>query len=277
MSQRLENSLRFCGKSDVGCIRAKNEDCMAWDARLGFAIIADGMGGANAGDVASQITAETVLMEVREGLDAHPHDQSLVDNGEKYTRASIMLCRSLQKANSVVLRIATDQPECNGMGSTALAVLLYDNRISVGHIGDSRLYLMRNGQLTQLTQDHTVLQQVMSSALNTKNPAQIKFNKNIVTRAVGVSENLNIDVIEQPTLPGDLFLMCSDGLSDMLSDDEIRERLAAGTMEGDLSQDLVDFAIKKGGHDNISVILIEVLKPYPSTRNLLQRVMDRLF
>ncbi len=277
MAQFLENVLEFTGLTDPGCTRAKNEDCITWDSKLGLAILADGMGGANAGEVAGQITAETVLKEVREGLENQPYDLAVVDENATHNRASLMLRNALQKANSVVLRIAHDQPECSGMGTTALTVLFYDNRISVGHVGDSRLYLLRNGQLTQLTEDHTVLQELLNTGIYSKEVVKQTVNKNIVTRAVGVAAELNIDLLEQPTLPGDLFLMCSDGLSDLVSDDEIQELLAAENKRNAIAKNLVDLAIKKGGSDNISVILIKVLKTYQSKRSFRQRIMDRFF
>jgi protein phosphatase len=277
MSQRIEKALEFTGKSDTGCTRTKNEDCITWDAKLGLAILADGMGGASAGDVAGQITAETVLKEMREAIDQHPYDLGLVDDGEKFNRASLMLCKSLIKANSVVHRIAQDQPECRGMGSTALTAMLYDNKISVGHVGDSRCYLLRDNKLTQLTEDHTILQEVINSGFYNNKEALQTVNRNIVTRAVGVSENLNIDIIEKDTLPGDLFLMCSDGLSDLVSNNELEKLMMAGIVNSNLAEHLVNVAINKGGSDNISVILIKVLKPYKSRRSFTQRVIEKFF
>jgi protein phosphatase len=274
MSQRLKNALTFSGITNPGSIRVKNEDCITWDADVGLAILADGMGGASAGDIAGQITAETVLKEIREAIDNQPYDLDLVDEGEKHTRASLMLCKSLQKANRVVLRIANDQPECKGMGTTALAVLFYDNKISVGHVGDSRLYILRDGTLEQLTDDHTVLQEVINSGIYNNKEATQSINKNIVTRAVGVSEDLNIDIVERATLPGDLYLMCSDGLTDLIMDNEIEKQLTLNLTKSEIAQNLVNLAIEKGGNDNISVILIDVLKPYRTKRSFKQKLME---
>ncbi len=277
MDQILENALEFTGITDTGCSRAKNEDCITWDTKLGLAILADGMGGANAGEVAGQIAAETILKEIREGIENQPYDLGMTDGDNTFNRASLMLWDSLQKANSVVLRIAHDQPECNGMGTTALAVLFYDNNLSVAHVGDSRLYQLRNSQLTQITEDHTVLQEVLNTGLYSSAEAKETVNKNIVTRAVGVAADLNIDMLNLPTLPSDLYMMCSDGLSDLISDAEIQQILTAEKKLADLAKKLVNLAIEKGGSDNISVILIRVLKPYPSRRNFRQRIMDRFF
>jgi protein phosphatase len=235
------------------------------------------MGGASAGDVAGQITAESVLKEIREAIETQPYDLGLVDEGKKYNRASSMLCKSLLKANSVVHRIARDQPECSGMGSTALTALFYDNKISIGHVGDSRMYLLRDNALTQLTEDHTVLQEILNSGIYSSEDALKTVNKNIVTRAVGVYEELEVDILEQDALPGDRYLMCSDGLSDHISKDEIKEIMVAGSKSKELAQNLVNSALDKGGTDNISVILIDVLKPFNAKRSFTQRVMDKIF
>lgn len=275
MLQRLDNALKFTGVTNAGCTRAKNEDCITWNAKLGLAIVTDGMGGANAGEIAGQITAETILKEVGEGIEDQPYDPTEVDEGEIHNRASLMLYNSLQKANKVVLRIANDQPECNGMGTTALATLFYDNKISVAHVGDSRLYLLRDEQLTQLTEDHTVLQKVISSGIYSREEAERTVNKSIVTRAVGVSVDLNIDILEQPTLPGDLYIMCSDGLSDIVPYKEIRSLLIAKRKKKELAQNLVDLAIEKGGSDNISVVLVKVSKPYKLQRSFIQKLLNR--
>ncbi len=277
MDQTLHNSLEFAGITDTGCSRTKNEDCITWDAQLGLAILADGMGGANAGEVAGQITAETVLKEVRESIENQPYGLGVVDEGNTHNRASLVLRNSLLKANSVVLRIAHDQPECSGMGTTALIVLFYDNSLSAGHVGDSRLYQLRNGQLTQLTEDHTVLQEVLNTGIYSVEAAEETVSKNIVTRAVGVAADLNVDIVKLATVPGDLYLMCSDGLSDLVSDDEIQTTLMTGERLNDLAKNLVDLAIKKGGNDNISVILIKVLKSFQSKRSFRQRIVDRFF
>lgn len=277
MSQRLEHALEFTGITDTGCSRSKNEDCIAWDAKIGLAVLTDGMGGANAGEVAGQITAETVLMEVRERIDDHPYDLGTVDDGAGYNRASLMLYDSLQKANRVILRIAHDQPECTGMGTTAITALFYDNRISVGHVGDSRIYLMREGQLTQLTEDHTVVHELMKSGIYSKEEAKKSVNRNIVTRAVGVTEELKVDILERSALPGDVYLMCSDGLTDLVSDEDIQEILATENKQDDKAQRLVDMAKGYGGNDNISVILVRVLKSFQSKRSIRQRIMDRIF
>jgi PPM family protein phosphatase len=277
MPQPLDNALKFSGVTSAGCIRAKNEDCITWSAKLGLAIIADGMGGANAGEVAGQITAETILKEIAEGMEVHSYDLTEVDEGEKYNRATLMLYNSIQKANKVVLRIANNQPECHGMGTTALATLFYDNKISVAHVGDSRLYRLRNKQLTQLTVDHTVLQEVLSSGIYSREDAEKTVNKNIVTRAVGVTDDLSVDIFEQPTRPGDLYLICSDGLSDIVSYEDIRSLLIAKLKSEELAQDLVDLAIENGGSDNVSVVLVRVLKPYKLKRNFIKRVLSNFF
>jgi len=277
MSQRLHNALKFTGTTITGCTRTKNEDCITWSNKLGLAILTDGMGGANSGEIAGQITAETILKEVAEGIEDQQYDPTELDEGEIHNRASLILYNALQKANKVVLRIANDQPECHGMGTTALATLFYDNKLSVAHVGDSRLYCLRGDQLTQITEDHSVLQEVISSGIYSREETKKTVNKNIVTRAVGVTDDLRIDILEQTTQTGDLYMMCSDGLSDIVPYEEIRNLLIANRTKTELAQNLVDLAIEKGGSDDISVVLVRVLKSYRFKRSFIKRVLNRIF
>jgi len=277
MRQRLHRALEITGLTDAGCSRTTNEDCITWSSKLGLAILTDGMGGAKAGDVAGQVAAETVLKEVREGIDALPSGLEAVDHAENHNRASLILSNALHKANSLILRIAQEQLECSGMGATTTAVLFYDNKLSVCHVGDSRLYLLRDGSLQQITEDHTVIQELIKGGLYTKEQAEESINKNIVTRAVGVSGDLKVEILEQHTLPGDLYLICSDGLTDLVSDAEIQQLLGINNDLARTTESLVDIAKNHGGNDNISVILIRVLKPYPARGIFRQRIIGWFF
>ncbi len=274
MHRRLHRAIEITGITDAGCIRSNNEDCIVWNSNMGLAILSDGMGGAKAGEVASRIAAETVLKEVAD----HIHDLSsgweTTGHGEQLSRAGRILRNALHKANSVILRIAQEQPECHGMGATSISALFHDNHISVAHVGDSRLYLMRQDLLQQVTEDHTVIQEIIKGGIYSRAQAQENINKNIVTRAVGVTADLNVDIVEQQTIPGDLYLLCSDGLTDLVSDAEIQHVLEIGHNLDKIAQSLVDLAKKHGGSDNISVILIKVLKPYPAKSNFRRRVLN---
>ncbi len=274
MRQRLHRAIEVTGITDAGCSRSKNEDCIAWNSNQGLAILTDGMGGAKAGDVAGRIATETVLKEVVESIDNLSSGLETMDHAENYRLASKILRKALHKANSVILRIAQKRPECRGMGATNITVLFYDNQISVAHVGDSRLYLMRQGLLQQITEDHTVIQEIIKGGLYTREQAEESINKNIVTRAVGVTAELNVDIVEQQTNPGDPYLLCSDGLTDQVSDNEIQALLGIDQELTNSAQGLVDLAKKHGGNDNISVVLIRVVKPYPAKKNFRQRVLN---
>ncbi len=274
MHRRLHRAIEITGITDAGCIRSNNEDCIVWNSNMGLAILSDGMGGAKAGEVASRIAAETVLKEVAD----HIHDLSsgweTTGHGEQLSRAGRILRNAVHKANSVILRIAQEQPECHGMGATSISALFHDNHISVAHVGDSRLYLMRQDLLQQVTEDHTVIQEIIKGGIYSRAQAQENINKNIVTRAVGVTADLNVDIVEQQTIPGDRYLLCSDGLTDLVSDAEIQHVLEIGHNLDKIAQSLIDLAKKHGGSDNISVILIKVLKPYPAKSNFRRRVLN---
>lgn len=259
--------------SDAGCSRANNEDCITWNSELGLAILTDGMGGAKAGEIAGRIAAETVLKEVREHINQlFSKPTHAVE--EKYSQAGRILYNALAKANSVILGIAEEQLECKGMGATTVATLFHDNRVSVAHVGDSRLYLLRNGMLRQITEDHTVIYELIKCGLYTREQAEESINKNIVTRAVGVTTDLRVDILEESALPDDIFMLCSDGLTDLVPDSAIQELLETGSKLNYTAQKLVDLAKKFGGNDNISLILIRVLKSYPAKRSFKQRVLN---
>lgn len=274
MHQRLHKALEIYGISDAGCLRTNNEDCITWNSDLGLAILADGIGGAKAGEIASRIAAETVLKEVKENISLLSSKPRSKNNGQQNSRAGRILYKALNKSNSVILGIADEQIECKGMGATTVAALFHDNTVSVGHVGDSRLYLLRNGTLRQITEDHAVIYELIKCGLYTKKQAEESVNKNIVTRAVGVTPDLRVDILEESTYPDDILMLCSDGLTDLVSDSEILQLLEEGNKLSYTAQKLVDLAKKYGGNDNISLILIRVLKSYPAKHSFGQRVLN---
>lgn len=273
MQQRLHKALEISGISDAGCSRANNEDCITWNTKLGLAILTDGMGGAKAGEIAGRIAAETVLKEVRDHINQLSSKPTHAVE-EKYSPAGRILYNALIKANSVILGIAEEQLECKGMGATTVATLFHDNRVSVAHVGDSRLYLLRNGTLRQITEDHTVIYELIKCGLYTRKQAEESINKNIVTRAVGVTTDLRVDILEESALPDDIFMLCSDGLTDLVPDSALQELLETGSKLNYTAQKLVELAKKSGGNDNISLILIRVLKSYPAKRSFKQKVLN---
>ena len=277
MRQHLHRAIQMAGVSDIGHRRDHNEDSIAWDEQFGIITLADGMGGAKAGEIASNIAAETMLQEVRKEIEDLQSSLETVIDRQRYTCGSLILQNALLKANQVILRVAKTQPQCSGMGTTSVTLLFYDNMVSVCHVGDSRLYLLRDGFLRQITEDHTVIQELIRCGLYTEEQAKESVNKNIVTRAVGVTDELQTDLQEEPTMPGDTLLVCSDGLTDLVDDSQIEELLLMSTDLAYTAQSLVDLANENGGNDNISVILARVVLAYPAKRSLGQKVWDWFF
>ncbi len=277
MRQRLRRAIRMAGVSDIGRCRGRNEDSIRWNEEYGIITLADGMGGAKAGEVASGIVTETMLTGVREEIDGLQTELTEMVEGQGYRRGSLILGSTLQRANQLVRRIVESQPQYDGMGTTSVTLLFYDNMVSVCHVGDSRLYLLREGCLQQITEDHTVVQDMVRNGFYTKEQGQKSEIKNIVTRAVGIADELQIDLQEEELLPEDLLLVCSDGLTDMVDDSQIERVLVDGGELKDIAQGLVDLANENGGNDNVSVVLARVVSTYSTERSIGQKILDWFF
>ena len=271
----LKGKLQIVERSDVGQVRDHNEDFIISDEKRGIAVLADGMGGMNAGEVASSMSAHVVMDELVGFVDGSSTlqmaDKQPGDIGGYEKR---VLQTSVEKANSAVFHVSQTQPQCRGMGTTIIATLFYDNKIVVGHIGDSRMYRCRDDELEQITKDHSFVQELIDKGLYSEEEARISSQKNVVTRAVGVAPTIEAEVNEHDALPGDLYLMCSDGLTDLVSDKDIQSiiDLSGSNLEG-MAEQLVEMANASGGKDNISIILIRVIKSYSSEANLLDRIL----
>lgn len=240
----------FCFRTDPGLARENNEDSVTVDEPTRLGILADGMGGYNAGEVASGMATTFIKSELGRWLaQAGRHA-----NGREVRRA-MEIC--VDNANRSIFNAANSNPQYSGMGTTLVVGVFQDGRLMLGHIGDSRCYRLRASQLEQITKDHSLLQEQMDAGLITPEQAATSTNKNLVTRALGVEDAVLLEVNEHRVEPGDLFLMCSDGLSDMLDDEAIAAILAS---EGSLEQksvQLIDAANANGGRDNISVLLAQ--------------------
>ncbi len=235
------------GCSDVGLRRTNNEDAFVINPDLGFFALADGMGGAAAGEVASQAFAKTV-------------SEVFSKNGKQPERDILELVqKSFRLANERVLGLAENNPHNHGMGCTAELIAFDYQKFVLGHVGDSRTYFLRNGQMQQITHDHSLVQGHIDRGVISKNEAKESSKRNIILRAVGTDETLSVDLIRGEVLPGDCFLLCSDGLTDMVEDSYIENILVSSS--GNLSEKaecLVDLAKAAGGDDNITVVLCEI-------------------
>jgi protein phosphatase len=256
MSERTP--LDVTSLSHPGMVRAHNEDAVFVDGEAGLAVLADGMGGYSAGEVASGIAVNVVstglLPELRSG-----RELSKVDVQSGLTHAALLLSQQIASANKGIYEAAQARPECAGMGTTIVAAVFHANRVSIGHIGDSRCYRLRGDKFEQLTHDHSLLQEQIDSGQLTAEQARYSLNKNLVTRALGIEAIVPADIAEYRLEADDIYLLCSDGLTDMVDPDIVHS--IVGAKREDLPQaaaELVELANQNGGRDNISVILLRV-------------------
>ncbi len=271
----LSEALEIASATDPGMVRSHNEDSIASDASRGLAVLADGMGGYNAGEVASGIATTVITTELQQLLETTP--PYAVEEGTGKGIAEKMLRDQIAKANTSIYQAAQSQPQYSGMGTTLVMALFYDNRMAVAHIGDSRLYRQRGEVFEQVTKDHSLLQEQIDGGLITKEQARHSANKNLVTRALGIDPVVEPEVHEYDALVGDIFLLCSDGLCDMVADEDIS--MAVQTLGGNLrlcAQQLIQMANDNGGRDNVSVILVRVRREFPAPRGVLAKVFGWL-
>ena len=270
----ITDALQIVSVTDPGKVRGHNEDCAESRPEMGILVLADGMGGYNAGEVASGMAtsliatglAQTWTRDALKGLDRE--------------QASDLSHRLLQQqiadANSAIFEAALKDPQCAGMGTTLVAGIFYDNFLTVAHIGDSRLYRLRDDVFEQITKDHSLLQEQIDSGLISKEDARQSHNKNLVTRAVGIDPEVEAEIRSYEVLEGDIYLLCSDGLNDMIEDEEIQMTMIALSSNLELTaQQLVQAANDAGGRDNISVILVRVKSGFAVERGWWARIKSR--
>ncbi len=239
--------IRFSGRTDTGIRRLENEDTFVVLPELGLCALADGMGGAAAGELASRMFAEAVVetfSAVQEQSERH-----IIELVEQTFRV----------ANERMVTHVADNPSHKGMGCTAELLVFFDQGYVLGHVGDSRTYLLRSNQLKRLTSDHSVVQLQVAQGLITPAEARKHPLRNVILRAVGTNEVLAVDLIRGKIASGDLFLLCSDGLTDMVEDGIVREVLAGAVPLPQKVDKLVELANSAGGNDNITVVLGEVV------------------
>ncbi len=267
----LTQVLEISSCTDPGMVRSHNEDSIAADAANGLVVLADGMGGYNAGEVASGMATTVIVTELQQILSGSKPYQ--LDAGTNQEVGARLVREQVLKANTSIYQAAQSQPQYAGMGTTLVVCLFYDNRVLVAHLGDSRLYLMRDAKLRQVTRDHSLLQEQIDAGLITPEQAKNAQHKNLVTKALGIDPTVEPEIHEYPTEPGDIYLLCSDGLCDMVDDEDIAMTLEAlGANLNLAAQQLVQMANDNGGRDNVSVILVRVLREYPGARGVMAKV-----
>lgn len=245
MTLSLADQLHYCGLTDIGLNRLTNQDLWAADSEIGFFALADGMGGRRAGEVAAKEALQIVCKSIR--------DLASYTNGfEDEVNYSSEIRRAIEHANRWVYKMGCSSELLFGMGTTLCCLLWTRQTIYYAHVGDSRIYRFRNHRLEQLTRDHSLL----SRWLAKKRPTIPSPPKNIITRAVGTARSANPEIASCSHKPGDLYFMCSDGLSDVLSKEYLQRILRAAPTIEKASQKMIDCAKKMGSGDNITVLMI---------------------
>jgi len=246
-------------------VRGLNEDAVFANPNQGLVILADGMGGYNAGEVASGMATMLLSTELEKAFADKPSHGIDKAGGQAYAHGCLL--DKVGVTNAAIFNAAQSQPQYAGMGTTLVTALFYDNQVTVAHIGDSRLYRLRGEEFSVITRDHSLLQEQIDSGLISVEEARFSQNKNLVTRALGVDPEVETEIHDYPVLPGDVYLLCSDGLNDMVEDEEIQLTLQmlGANLELAATQ-LIQVANDNGGRDNVSVILVKVLREFPAAR-----------
>lgn len=257
----------FCTHTDTGRVRANNEDAVDFDAEAAVGVLADGMGGYNAGEVASGMATALIKSELSTWL-----SQAGTPVQPAQLKRAIEVC--VDNANRAIYDSALANPDHAGMGTTLILSVFLGETLLLGHVGDSRCYRVRAGVCERLTKDHSFLQEQMDAGFITPLQAACSPHKNLVTRALGVEDMVLLELRQHSVEPNDVYLLCSDGLSDMLDEIEMLEILQNTTSHPEKAAELVDLANAKGGRDNISVLLVHVIGE-SDKRGLISRILGK--
>lgn len=257
----------FCIRTDPGLARENNEDSVTFDEPARLAVLADGMGGYNAGEIASGMATAFIKSELGRWL-----MQAGRNANAREVRRAMEIC--VDNANRSIFNAANSNPQYSGMGTTLVLGVFQDGRLLLGHIGDSRCYRLRAGELAQITKDHSLLQEQIDAGLITPEQAATSSNKNLVTRALGVEDAVLLEINEHKVEPGDVYMMCSDGLSDMVNDEGVAKILGNDAPLAQKVVQLIDAANANGGRDNISVLLAQA-NTDTKKRGLISRLLGK--
>jgi len=259
---RQGTKLTIYGETDVGQLREHNEDFIGWDAHLGLILLADGMGGHNAGEVASELAVSSIRDALQDVLGPDIASSNMIDFNDAIREAIVY-------ANDEIIRMANERLECAGMGTTIVVTLFHGDRVIIANVGDSRMYRLRDKALSQLTTDHSLVQEMLDNGYISEEEAQLSASRNLITRALGIADQVDVDVAQDTVQNGDTYLLCSDGLTDLVTDQEILQLLLLSNddLKTGCTQ-LIALANEKGGKDNISVILISLQEAYSDSVGL---------
>ena len=269
------NRLAIKGSTDPGMMRSNNEDRISTTPEAGLAVVADGMGGHQAGEVASGMAVDVVTRHVIDTL-------AREGGGNKKRKAGTpspevtAVDEAISLANTAIFELSQSSANCAGMGTTIVVTLFYDDKVCIAHVGDSRLYRFRKDKLELLTEDHSLVQELVTRGLITPEEARNSANKNLVTRALGIEPAVDSHIVERNVQDQDLYMLCSDGLNDVLSDELTAQILRENSAD---LQEAINRLIKevnaRGGPDNVSVILVRTGKRFERDTAVIKRLRDQ--
>ncbi|MGB3367617.1 MAG: Stp1/IreP family PP2C-type Ser/Thr phosphatase [Acidaminobacteraceae bacterium] len=238
--------MEIFAKTHAGMVRDNNEDFFVYDDNLNFFVVADGIGGHNAGEVASELACTIILENFRKHYDDY------------CDKLPLLLTKSIEKANKAVFMKSLESEEFEGMGTTITLGVLSNGVVYAAHVGDSRMYIIFDGKIKQITKDHTLVNELLINGSISLEEARVHPQKNIITKAVGSSEKLVVDIFEIEVEESNVLLLCSDGLTDTTTDGEILDIINASSNYGEACDNLVNNANDSGGIDNITVMLVSI-------------------
>ncbi|CAA0105297.1 Protein phosphatase PrpC [Zhongshania aliphaticivorans] len=263
--------IRAFGVTDIGQVRSHNEDAIHLASEQGYVLVADGMGGHNAGEVASALAIEGFTQFLEEDSES---DETVAELSE-FSPQTLALRNAVYAANTVIYENAQQNSARKGMGTTLVSASFVGARLAVAHVGDSRLYRFREGFLDQLTTDHTLVQEMVDRKVYSEDEARNSRNKNVITRALGLADIVEVDLMEALLREGDLYVLCSDGLTGMVEDSDIADVLAANDMAPErAATQLLKMANNSGGNDNISIIVVRVDKVVAGQESTSEEELD---
>jgi serine/threonine protein phosphatase PrpC len=264
-------AVEVAGKTDIGCVRENNEDNFGYDSRHGIFVVCDGMGGQAAGEVASKMAVDVMLRYFRQ---AH-NGNGFYTNGNSLTSPSPIaksLAHALRLANETIFAAGESEEGRLRMGSTAVAAVVRGHSLAIGHVGDSRIYLVRQGTIQQLTQDHSLVMEQVRMGFISREEASTSAMQNVILRALGTEADVQPDVEDLIVMPGDTLLMTSDGLTREVNDDEILGTIVGSTSLQQACNRLVQAAKQHGGDDNITCLLLRIVE-----RPWYKGILNKLF
>lgn len=254
--------LAIHGISDVGLSREHNEDSISWDNDLCLVMLADGMGGHNAGEVASEMAVTAIHDALLDVLSPEMMETKVIKCEDAVREAIIY-------ANEEIFDQAQKRVECAGMGTTVVLTLFHENHVTFAHVGDSRIYRIRNAEIRQVTQDHSLVQEMVDNGYLSEEEALISTSRNLITRALGIAPEVEVDMKTEELDAEDIYMLCSDGLTDLVGDNDILKAILDNRQDLEVAkQKLVDMANERGGTDNTSIILVALHEAFSDEKGL---------